>query len=116
MLVLLSGCATVPPGEEAYDPSSPSIRCLPIQLPDGRCWSRWRPLTWTYPGPVRTAVSNFFDNLGYLNSVSTVLQGKFREGFPCRPVHDQQHLGILGLFDVATPMGLSKHEEDFRQT
>ncbi|MHB1358857.1 MAG: MlaA family lipoprotein [Rhodocyclaceae bacterium] len=70
------------------------------------------------PSPVRTGVTNFFGNLADLFiGVNNLLQGK-----PEQAVSDlgrvliNSTVGILGLFDVATPAGLEKHEEDFGQT
>lgn len=70
------------------------------------------------PTFVRAGVSNAFSNIGDVGtSVNNLLQGK-----PDNAVSDvgrflvNSTLGILGLFDVATGMGLEKHEEDFGQT
>ncbi|MBA3031833.1 MAG: VacJ family lipoprotein [Gammaproteobacteria bacterium] len=70
------------------------------------------------PSPVRTGVTNFFGNIADLFiGVNNLLQGK-----PDQAVSDlgrvliNSTIGILGLFDVATPAGLEKHEEDFGQT
>jgi phospholipid-binding lipoprotein MlaA len=70
------------------------------------------------PSFVRSGVSNAFSNVGDVGtSVNNLLQGK-----PGNAVSDvgrflvNSTLGVLGLFDVATGMGLEKHEEDFGQT
>lgn len=70
------------------------------------------------PGFVRSGVSNAFSNVGDVGtSVNNLLQGK-----PGNALSDvgrfvvNSTLGVLGLFDVATGMGLEKHEEDFGQT
>lgn len=70
------------------------------------------------PTPVRTGVTNFFGNIADLFiGVNNLLQGK-----PDQAVSDlgrvllNTTVGILGIFDVATPAGLEKHEEDFGQT
>lgn len=70
------------------------------------------------PMPVKTGVGNFFGNLGEIwISVNNLLQGKVREGFSdLGRFLVNTTLGIAGLFDVATEMGLEKHEEDFGQT
>lgn len=66
----------------------------------------------------RTGVSNAFGNVGDISTgVNNLLQGK-----PANAASDiarvlvNSTLGILGLFDVATPMGLNKNVEDFGQT
>lgn len=70
------------------------------------------------PKPVRTSVGNFYDNLGYPNTiVNSFLQGKMIQGTEdsLRLIINST-LGLAGLFDVATPMGLKKNNEDFGQT
>lgn len=70
------------------------------------------------PGPVRTGVSNFYNNIGDLFiSVNSLLQGKPADavGDAARFVFNST-FGIIGIFDVASEMGIEKHEEDFGQT
>ena len=70
------------------------------------------------PEPVRDGITNFFDNLEYLNVIlHSFLQGKLGQGFSdlTRFVVNST-LGLGGLFDVATDMGLEEHEEDLGQT
>lgn len=70
------------------------------------------------PQFARTGVSNAFSNIGDVGTaVNGLLQGK-----PGNALSDvgrflvNTTIGVLGLFDVATPMGLEKHNEDFGQT
>ena len=70
------------------------------------------------PQFVRSGVSNAFTNLGDVAvAFNSLLQGK-----PADAASDvgrfliNSTLGVLGLFDVATPMGMEKHDEDFGQT
>jgi len=70
------------------------------------------------PLPVRTGVSNVFGNVEDIwIGLNNLLQGK-----PVEALSDlgrftiNSTLGILGVFDVATELGLEKHEEDFGQT
>lgn len=70
------------------------------------------------PNVVETGVSNFFDNITYpITIVNGFLQAKFKQGFADtgRFVVNTT-IGLLGLFDPATSMGLERHEEDFGQT
>ena len=67
---------------------------------------------------VRHRIANFFANLGDVpNALNNLLQGK-----PGRALNDVLRVavnttfGILGLFDVASALGLEKSEEDFGQT
>ena len=81
-----------------------------------------RPVAQAYddvtPLPVRTGVGNFFGNVGDLwNGVNNLLQGKIREGLSdAARIGVNSTLGILGLFDVASELGLPKSDEDFGQT
>jgi len=70
------------------------------------------------PNPIRSSVSNFFDNVKYINVVlNDFLQGKGKQG-----LEDSSRFlinstfGAFGLFDVATPFGFENHNEDFGQT
>lgn len=70
------------------------------------------------PTFVRSGVSNVFSNVGDVGTgINNLLQGK-----PGSALSDfgrvlvNSTLGILGLFDVASPMGLDQNDEDFGQT
>jgi phospholipid-binding lipoprotein MlaA len=70
------------------------------------------------PDPVRTAVGNFFSNLDdVLVLLNDLLQFKLEQAASdfSRLVWNTT-VGIAGLIDVATPMDLTKHNEDFGQT
>jgi len=67
---------------------------------------------------IRTRVGNFFANVqDIFIGVNNFLQGKFEDG-----VNDwarfafNSTFGLLGIHDVASDMGLEKHNEDFGQT
>ena len=122
---LSSGCATTPTsgaGIEANpDPLEPTNRTF-FGLNEALDKFFMKPVANAYvtitPQPVRTSVTNFFDNLSYLNVVlNSFLQGKLEQGFSdvFRFVVNST-VGIGGLLDVATPMGMEKHEEDLGQT
>ena len=70
------------------------------------------------PDIVDQGISNFFSNLGdFIVVANDLLQLKFEQA-----AQDSSRIllnstfGLLGLFDVATPLGLPKNEEDFGQT
>lgn len=120
---LLSGCATTPSRENlaAPDTIEPLNRSF-YKFNDALDRAILKPVAETYadvtPQVIRTGVTNFFDNLSYLNVVlNTLLQGKFYEFFSdIARFLANSTLGIGGLFDVATGMGFTAHEEDFGQT
>lgn len=70
------------------------------------------------PDPAEKGVSNFFANLADVGTmINNLLQGKFNDaGQDLGRVAFNTTFGIAGLIDVATPMGLEKHNEDFGQT
>lgn len=85
---------------------------------------RWalRPVAVGYqkvtPQPVRRSVHNFFGNLGEgKNLANNLLQAKFHDaGVDTARFMFNTTFGVLGLFDVATKMGLQRNDEDFGQT
>jgi phospholipid-binding lipoprotein MlaA len=70
------------------------------------------------PAFAREGVNNFFDNVeDVATSLNNILQGKPREGFSdAGRFIVNTVFGVFGLWDVATPLGLEKHYEDFGQT
>jgi phospholipid-binding lipoprotein MlaA len=70
------------------------------------------------PEPVQTGVSNFFNNIGEVKTLyNSILQGKGTKSLTTftRFLFNST-IGIGGLFDVATGMGLQRQPEDFGQT
>ncbi|MCX8016689.1 MAG: VacJ family lipoprotein [Rhodocyclaceae bacterium] len=70
------------------------------------------------PAPVRTGVTNFFGNIAdFFIGVNNLLQGK-----PDQAISDigrvlvNSTIGLFGVIDWASDMGLEKHDEDFGQT
>lgn len=120
LALLLSGCAHTHKNG-AYDPLEKVNRGI-YAINDAVDRVALTPLAKGYtkltPKPLRTMVSNFFDNVGYLDTIlNDFLQGKGKQG-----VSDlarflvNSTIGIGGLFDIAKDMGLEKHQEDFGQT
>lgn len=70
------------------------------------------------PGPVRQGVRNFLRNLrAPVIFANDVLQGQFgRAGVTATRFGLNTTIGIAGVFDPATSMGLERHDEDFGQT
>ena len=70
------------------------------------------------PLPVKASVGNFFGNTGDLwVGVNSALQGKFGDaGIDLGRLLINSTVGIFGLFDVASELGLERHDEDFGQT
>ena len=70
------------------------------------------------PSPVKTGIGNFFGNIADLwIAVNNFLQGKVTEGASdVGRVLVNSTVGIVGLIDVASDLGMEKHAEDFGQT
>jgi len=81
-----------------------------------------RPLASSYtifiPQLIRQGVGNFFDNVRDANiAVNELLQFKFRDALSdTGRFLINTTIGIGGIIDIATSLGLEKHEEDFGQT
>ena len=122
LLLLASGCAT-PSGEER-DPRDPfegfnrgvysfnETVDVYVAQPVARAYVK------VLHQEIRGRVGNFFSNVqDIFIGVNNFLQGKFEEG-----VNDWARFtfnttfGLLGIHDVASEMGLEKHNEDFGQT
>ena len=81
-----------------------------------------KPAALTYrkvtPQFARTGVTNFFNNLEEIDTtINQVLQGEIKYAFnDAGRFVINSTIGLFGLIDVASKMGLEKHEEDFGQT
>jgi phospholipid-binding lipoprotein MlaA len=73
---------------------------------------------WVLPLPAKASVGNFFGNVGDVRNVlNNTLQGKLADaGNDLGRLLINSTIGIFGLFDVASEIGLERHDEDFGQT
>lgn len=120
LMPLLAGCAHSPP-DDPSDPLEPLNRVVYSVNATVDKYTL-RPVARGYvavvPAPVRKGVNNFFTNLFYPRVVvSNLLQGN-----PRRAASDAGRflvnttIGLVGIFDVATPLGMVRHREDLGQT
>ena len=120
LAALLTGCATTGAGDPK-DPWEGFNRGV-FSFNEGLDRAVLKPVATGYqkvvPGFAREGVTNFYANLEDVGtSLNNLLQGKFKEGASdAGRVVVNSLLGVLGLWDIATPMGLEKHYEDFGQT
>ncbi len=118
LVLMLNACATA---QNHYDPIEPVNR-VSDKINDGIDRISLKPAAQGYtaivPKPMRLAVSNFFDNSTYINTVlNDFLQGKGKQGImDLTRFLINSTLGVGGLVDVASPMGFEHHQEDFGQT
>ena len=115
---LLGGCAT---SGNPKDPIEGFNRAM-FGFNEGLDKVIIRPVATGYeavlPSPIQTGVANFFSNIADLMiGVNNLLQGK-----PAQAASDAGRvlvnttIGFLGIIDVASSMGMEKHEEDVGQT
>lgn len=121
VLAVTTGCATLEGPPDPHDPWESFNRSI-YRFNDSLDRAVLRPVAQGYryvtPDPVETGVGNFFSNLGEIrNLINNLLQFK-----PAGALSSTGRLlinstiGIAGIFDVATPIGLSPNDEDFGQT
>ncbi len=116
----LAGCASGPQADPR-DPLEPWNRAV-YKFNDKVDQVVAKPVATAYrrvvPGGIRDRVRNFFANLADpFIGVNSFLQGKPEDGITdwARFVFNST-FGLFGIHDVATEMGLEKHNEDFGQT
>ena len=70
------------------------------------------------PQFARSGVTNFFNNLEEIDTtINQLLQGEIKYAFnDTGRFLINSTIGLFGLIDVASKMGLERHEEDFGQT
>lgn len=120
LALALGGCATGPEADPR-DPLEPWNRTV-YGFNDKVDQVVARPVATAYrrvvPGEIRDRVRNFFANLADpFIGVNSFLQGKVEDGITdwARFIFNST-FGIFGIHDVASEMGLEKHNEDFGQT
>ncbi|WP_175664339.1 VacJ family lipoprotein [Burkholderia ambifaria] len=117
---VLSGCATGP-NRNPNDPLEPMNRAM-YKFNDTVDTNIAVPIAKGYqkitPTPMRTAISNFFSNLGDLgNMANNLLQLRITDATQdLMRVAMNSVFGVAGLIDIATPAGLPKHHQDFGLT
>ena len=124
LITALAGCTTSQAAGSAasdYDPME-SVNRRIYRVNDFADRTVAKPVTEAYvsytPRPIRDSVSNFFDNVAYPSVIlNDSLQGKWTQGLEDlgRFVVNST-FGFLGIWDMATPLGLEAHDEDFGQT
>ena len=123
MVVMLGACATTQQNERVarIDPLEPMNRAV-FTFNENLDQYLVKPAAEAYkfvmPDAVRRGVTNFFSNIGDIFvAANNLLQGKPKEATSdIGRFLVNSTIGILGLFDVATDIGLEKHKEDFGQT
>jgi phospholipid-binding lipoprotein MlaA len=120
-LAALAGCATAP-GRTVNDDRFEGFNRSVYKFNDAIDRAALKPVAKGYkkitPQWMRTGISNFFGNLEYpAVALNQFLQGKGKLGLrDTGRFLVNTTLGLGGLLDVASHMGLDKNDEDFGQT
>lgn len=121
LVLLLTGCASHAAEEKNPDPW---MRLNRVTQSFNDTADRYvlKPVARGYkkvlPSFVRKGIRNFFSNLGDVNNAANnFLQGKGGAGIEdLSRIVINTTIGIGGIFDPASAIGLQKHSEDFGQT
>lgn len=120
-LLLASGCASLSGPSPSADPLE-SFNRASFKFNETVDDAVMKPVAKGYvavmPVFVRTGIGNAFGNISDVAiAANSLLQGKAADAATdVGRFLVNTTLGIFGLWDVATPMGLDKHNEDFGQT
>lgn len=116
-----NGIPVPPPKPDTNDPLEPYNRAM-FKVDMALDRALIKPAAKTYrtvlPGPVRGSVRNALDNLeGPVVLGNSLLQANWnRAGKTAGRFVVNSTVGVAGLFDPATKMGLPRYDEDFGQT
>jgi phospholipid-binding lipoprotein MlaA len=117
----LAGALPAVAGDNPEDPYEGFNRAM-FAVNEGLDKVITKPLAQAYdtvtPLPARAGIGSFFDNILELrNALNSLLQGKVADAASdLGRLAINTTVGIFGLFDVASEIGLERHEEDFGQT
>jgi phospholipid-binding lipoprotein MlaA len=117
-VILTAGCATHGDPRDPIEPFNRSMQKFNDTLDTYVMKPIAQGYQWVTPEFVDQGVSNFFTNLGSIAvTANDLLQFKFKHGGQdaARLVVNTT-VGLGGLIDVASRLGLEKREEDFGQT
>ena len=121
-LLLLSGCTYQ--NELTNDPIDPlesrnrSIYAFNESLDEAILEPSADVYDYITPNMLQKGLNNFFYNINYpVTIINQLLQGNIEESLQdTLRFSINSSIGVFGLFDPASSMGLSQHDEDFGQT
>lgn len=117
-LLVLTGCASTGPDYDPYEAVNRRIHAFNEIVDDAVV----RPVATAYqavtPGFVDQGVTNISGNLSDAGStINNMLQLKLGDAAEtAMRVAVNSTIGVVGLVDIASEMGIEKHDEDFGQT
>lgn len=122
LALMLTACANIESGASLAEKDRfERINMASYKIHNGIDRALIKPVARGYdalPDKVHGRVGNFFDNLrGPMDIANNLLQGKFKRGFSgIGRLLVNSTIGLAGLFDPASRMGMPRYAEDFGQT
>jgi len=122
LVCVFAGCASLPPGERDPRDHVERFNRTMYKFDTTVDHAVMRPLARGYikvtPARIRTAISNFLSNLSDTRTiVNDILQARLEDfGSDLARLVVNTTVGVGGLLDPATRLGLHKHDRDFGQT
>lgn len=120
ILLVLSGCSANPPVTEGDPLEGMNRKVYAFNTSADKML--FKPIAEGYdaalPAPVKESVSNVFSNLSEIpNSFNNLLQGKVKNSATSLLRFGMNStIGVLGMFDPATDVGVNQTPEDLGQT
>jgi phospholipid-binding lipoprotein MlaA len=117
-VALLAGCAAAPSRDDPFEPMNRAL----YEFHDTVDTAVVKPVARAYidvvPVPIRTGVSNVFNNIeDLISAVNDLLQGKLDKlDDDLARVLLNTMFGVGGIFDLASMVGIERGNEDFGQT
>ncbi len=118
LLLILSGCASTGQINDPLEPFNRKVQTFNDTVDTYALKPIAKGYAYVFPEFFRIGLRNAFDNIAY----PTVFINQFLQGKGATGLMDMSRfvlnstIGLAGLFDVATEMGLPAHNEDFGQT
>ncbi|MBS0320123.1 MAG: VacJ family lipoprotein [Proteobacteria bacterium] len=120
--LVLGGCATptgsAPSPDDPWEPFNRAMFAINEPLDNNIVKPIIKGYTEVVPRPIRLAISNFYNNIDDLfSAINDGLQGKPEKmGNDLGRVVINSGMGLLGLIDIASDLGIERGNEDFGQT
>jgi phospholipid-binding lipoprotein MlaA len=118
LLVLLGGCAVGPNKDDPLEPFNRAMYAIHEPIDNNIIEPFIKVYAQYVPRPVRMAISNVFNNIEDLfSAINDGLQGKpDKMGNDLGRVLINSGVGLGGLIDIASDLGIERGNEDFGQT
>jgi phospholipid-binding lipoprotein MlaA len=118
LVLVLAGCAAGPNKDDPLEPWNRAMYAINEPIDTNIVQPFIKAYTEYVPRPLRLAISNVFNNIDDLiSAINDGLQGKpDKMGNDLGRVLINSGLGLGGLIDIASDLGIERGNEDFGQT